>query len=364
MRFFINTALNQGAMRVLMEAGGAFLGIALMQQVVAVSVTYLGESVAWTATNALRAELARHCLNLDMGFHNEHTPGELIERIDGDVTELANFFSQFVVTVLGNLLLMIGILAALFHEDWRTGLVFTLFAAASLFALGRARNIAMSHQKARRQAEAELFGFVEEQLTGAEDVRSSGAVSFSLRELIRFQGNILRHDRRANIKNWLLNNLVGGIMAISNILAVGMGYLLFSRGAITVGTVYLFIHYVNLLESPLWALTHQMQSFQTIGACVERLSELRQIQPRVVDGREDHIVPPVTTAPRVPWRWSSTTFRLPITPTTRSCATFPSRSSRARCWACWGAPAAVKPHSPGWSSGCTTRWPGRSAWTA
>ncbi len=66
------------------------------------AVTYLGENVAWTATNALRAELAWHCLNLDMSFHNDHTPGEMIERIDGDVTELANFFSQFVVTLIGN----------------------------------------------------------------------------------------------------------------------------------------------------------------------------------------------------------------------------------------------------------------------
>jgi ATP-binding cassette, subfamily B, bacterial len=282
MRFFIDTALNQGAMQVLMAVAGVFIGIAILQQVVAVSVTYLGESVAWTATNALRAELAWHCLNLDLSFHNEHTPGELIERIDGDITELANFFSQFVVTVLGNLLLMLGILVALFREDWRAGLVFSVFAAAAIFALIRMRNIATTHQKARRQAEADLFGFVEEQLTGAEDIRSSGAVSHSLRELIRLQANILRHDRLANVKVWILNNLVGGILAVSNILAVGMGYLLFTRGAITVGTAYLFIHYINLLESPLWTLTRQMQNFQTIGACVERLSELRKIQPTVV----------------------------------------------------------------------------------
>ncbi len=288
MRFFIDTALAQGAMTVLAQTAGVFIAIAILQQVIAVSVTYLGESVAWTATNALRGELAWHCLNLDMSFHNTHTPGELIERIDGDVTELANFFSQFVVTVLGNLLLMIGILAALFREDWRAGLGFSLFAAAAIAVLARARNIAMPHQKARRQAEAELFGFVEEQLSGAEDIRSSGAVDFSLRELMTLQGNILRHDRRAQFKTWILNNLVGGILAASNILAAGFGYLLFTRGAISIGTAYLFIHYINLLESPLWTLTRQMGNLQTIGACVERLSELRQIQPQVINVGSQH----------------------------------------------------------------------------
>ena len=43
----------------------AFIGIALLQQAMSVSVTYLGENVAWTATNDLRAELAWHALNLD-----------------------------------------------------------------------------------------------------------------------------------------------------------------------------------------------------------------------------------------------------------------------------------------------------------
>src|SRR5512140_1079055 len=154
MRFFIDTALNGGALQTLTLAAAAFIGIALVQQVVSIGVTYLGENVAWTATNALRAELARHCLNLDMGFHNDHTPGELIERIDGDVTEMATFFSQFVITLLGNGLLLLGILAALLREDWRVGLGFSAFAALAIAVLNRVKDIAIPHMKARRQAEA------------------------------------------------------------------------------------------------------------------------------------------------------------------------------------------------------------------
>ena len=56
-----------------------------------------------------------------MSFHNEHTPGELIERIDGDVASLANFFSQFVIQILGNGILMLGILVILAREDLRLG---------------------------------------------------------------------------------------------------------------------------------------------------------------------------------------------------------------------------------------------------
>ena len=279
MRYFIDTALGGSPIRDLTLAALAFIGIALLQQVTSVSVTYLGESVAWTATNALRADLAGHCLTLDMRFHNQHTPGELIERIDGDVSEMANFFSQFIITLVGNSLLLIGILAVLFQEDWAVGLVFTLFSGAALVALNRLRDIAVKEQKERRQAEAALFGFVEEQLTGTEDIRSSGAVDFSLRELFRLQGNIFRSDRKAQRKGVRVSVVSLGMLVLGNLLAIIMGYLLYRAGTITVGTVYLYITYLNQLEAPLWAMTRQVGTFQTIGACVERLSDLKKLAP-------------------------------------------------------------------------------------
>ncbi|HNS38036.1 MAG TPA: ABC transporter ATP-binding protein [Anaerolineaceae bacterium] len=284
MRTFIDEALAGSALRTLSITALVFIAIVILQQVVSVSLTYLGENVAWTATNALRAELAWHALNLDMRFHNDHTPGELIERIDGDVTEMATFFSQFIVTMLGNVLLLLGVLVALFLEDWRVGLGFTLFAAATLLVLNRFKDIAVPHQKARRQAEADLFGFIEEQLNSMEDIRSSGAVGFSIRELFRFQAQILIHSRKAHFKRWIIENAMGLALTIGSLLAFGSGYWLYQLGAVTLGTVYLFINYMVLLEDPFWALTHEIETFQTIGACVERLAEFRQVQPALKDG--------------------------------------------------------------------------------
>lgn len=284
MRVFIDSALAGEALRTLTLTALAFIGIALLQQVISVSVTYVGENVAWTATNALRAELAWHALNLDMRFHNDHTPGELIERIDGDVTELATFFSQFALNLVSNGLLLIGILIALFLEDWRAGVGFSIYSIATIAILGRLKDIAVPHQKARRQAEAELYGFIEEQLAGMEDIRSSGAVDYSVRELFRHQGVILTHNRRAHFKRWIIENAMGFALTVGTLLSIVSGYWLYTAGLVTIGTVYLFVHYINLLEEPFWAMTHQIESFQTIGACVERLNEFRNFKADVVDG--------------------------------------------------------------------------------
>jgi len=284
MRVFIDDALAGRPLDLLMVAAAAFIAIALAQQAVSVGVTYLGESTAWTATNALRAELARHCLSLDLGFHNEHTPGELIERINGDITQMSAFFSQFVVTLLGNLLLMLGILGVLFGEDWRVGLAFLVFAAVSLLALALVSNYAVRDWKEKRQADADLVSFIEEALSGSEDLRASGAVAYAIRELYRLQTLIFKRAWTAEGKNLVIEFVVGLVLILGQALALGTGYLLFTRGLISVGTVYLFVRYLNLLSVPILEMTREMRSFQTIGACVERLDELRRLQPVVQDG--------------------------------------------------------------------------------
>jgi ATP-binding cassette subfamily B protein len=284
MRFFIDTAIAGEAVRILVWAALAFIGIALIQQVVGVSATYVGENVAWTATNALRAELARHCLTLDMSFHNNSSPGELIERIDGDVTELSNFFSQLVIRVLGNILLMMGILGALLFEDWRVGAAFTVFATLTLLALNAVRGIAIPHQKLLREVIADLFGYLEERLSGTEDIRSSGAVDFVILGLYKLMFRVYKHWRDAWRRFVLVRFTAGMLLTFGIAMSFYSGYQLFQNGIITIGTAYLVVYYTNLLRRPIREITHQIESLQNIGAATERLKDLRAIETRIIDG--------------------------------------------------------------------------------
>ncbi|MBE9167052.1 ABC transporter ATP-binding protein, partial [Pleurocapsales cyanobacterium LEGE 06147] len=179
LRYFIDTAIAGGSEQLLLLMAVAFMGTALVTQLLSVVSTYLGENVAWTATNSLRADLVNHCLNLDLSFHKSRTPGELIERVDGDVNALSRFFSQFTINVVGNVILLLTILVILFFTDWRAGLALTLFSLTALSALIRIRSYAISPWAAYRQTNAEFFGFVGEYFAGTEDIQANGAISIS-----------------------------------------------------------------------------------------------------------------------------------------------------------------------------------------
>ena len=174
-RAFLDQALAGAELNALLREGAAFFAIAIATQVLTVANVSLGETVAWTATNALRIDLLRHCLGLDMAFHKAHTPGELTERIDSDVDALSNFFSNFVVNVIGNSVLAAGILVVMYQDGWQLGLTFTVYAIAGLTIMMRLRNIATPHWTKLHEIRAQFYGFLGEQLEGTEDIGANGA---------------------------------------------------------------------------------------------------------------------------------------------------------------------------------------------
>jgi ATP-binding cassette subfamily B protein len=76
----------------------------------------------------------------------------------------------------------------------------------------------------------------------------------------------------------------GALMMVINGLAIVAGFFLYRAGALTIGTVYLLIHYSNLLGRPIRELTQQIETLQNIGAATQRLAELRAIEPKIEDG--------------------------------------------------------------------------------
>lgn len=284
LRYFIDTALAGGSQQALFAAALLFITVALITQVLTVAATYFGENVAWTATNALRGDLTEHCLELDLAFHKAHTPGELIERVDGDVNTLSRFFSQFTIYVLGNAILLGGILGVLFYENWRAGLGLTLFALTSLVILVGMRSYAIPYWGALRQVSAEFFGFLGEHLAGTEDIRSNGAISYIMRRFHALLQGWLPIYHQARLAGTVLWGSTVGLFTLGNAIALAVGAYLWSRDAITIGTVFLIFYYTDLLNKPIEQIRVQLEDLHQAEASIHRIQELFRIQSNLSSG--------------------------------------------------------------------------------
>jgi ATP-binding cassette subfamily B protein len=287
MKRFIDSAMHGASDRALAAAAGLFLVIALAQQAAAVGATYLSENIGWTATNAVRAELLQHCLRLDPSFHKTRTPGEMIERIDGDATALSNFFAQLVIQVAGNLLLLLGVLCLLWGIDWRIGLLLTGSTAVAFLTLGQVQKLAVPLWKIYRQRSAELYGFIEERLAGTEDIRSSGAQPYTMRRLYEHLGGHFRAGWRAGLAgrlSWTTSDLLFTVAGAATFLLAAR---LYRAEGLTLGTIYSLTFYLALLRRPLTQITRQAEDFQKAAAGMTRIRELLNTRSALVDSGEE-----------------------------------------------------------------------------
>ncbi|MFZ1398718.1 MAG: ABC transporter ATP-binding protein [Candidatus Promineifilaceae bacterium] len=278
------TAAFQQGLNNLLGAAALFMGVAIVRQVIALTAVYVGENVAWTATNALRADLALHCLRLDMAFHKQHKPGELIERVDGDVNKLANFFSQLFIQLTSNVLLLVGVIVLLWLVDWRVGVSITAVSLLGVLALNYLRTLTVPRWEALRQIEADLFGFLEEWLTGMETIRTAGGEPYVLQKMLRLGRERWQRMRSAIKVNVFVWNLPLGVFTLAYIAAHIFGTTLFREGTLSIGGIYLIFYYIDVIKEPLWSINRQIEDLQKAAASIRRIMLLQAEQPTMHDG--------------------------------------------------------------------------------
>jgi len=283
-RYFIDTAQSDRSLTPLYYAAALFIGFSLVQQIVSVAATYVSENLAWRTTNRLRGDLAEHGLKLDMSFHKSNTTGSIIERVDGDVNALANFFSSFIIHLAGNLLLMIGIIVLLFRENGLIGAGMLLFVVFAVFVIQWIRKFALPVWTNWRQINADFYGFIGEHLEGTEDTRANGATGYVMNRFYGLLRRMLPIRTKAFLgfaSMWITTIIV---FALGNAMAFAISAYLWKQGSLTIGTVYLIFYYTELLAKPIEKIRTQIEDLQKADASLVRIRDLFGTKSSIEDG--------------------------------------------------------------------------------
>ena len=252
----------------------AFLVIAVVTQILAVIVVWLATVAAWRTTNDLRLTMTRHVLGLDHEFHRTHTPGELIQRVDGDITSVSDFLSTVVTKAAGAAMLIGGIIIVLTVLDWRLGLGMAIYVGLALAVIMRSRDRAVSESSEEMGALGRLYGGIEERLTAAEDLRANGAADHVAWRFVEDSEDALmsavRRERAFLVMWWF----VQGAVAAGWIVALVLGAVLVAAGTISIGTAFLLFQYVLLIARPLEEVVHELETVQKANGAMVRVADL------------------------------------------------------------------------------------------
>ena len=269
--------------RTILYAALLYIGMNLILRAIMILNEYLSNNLAWATTNDLRIDTTRHCINLDMTFHNKHKTGEMIERIDGDASTLSEFFSTFIVYFLGSILLLIGVLIAVFIEGWIYGVIFLGFTLISLIGLYFVRKISAPLWKKVRESTTEMYGNIEESVSGLEDIKGNGADEFIMKSFHGIAQTNYKNKAKAMIVSrtyYVINVLMNAVLNIGILVT---SYYLSNTFGINGGSLFLLLSYGTNILFPLRLILWQLEQLQNSLANIERINELLSIETKILD---------------------------------------------------------------------------------
>ncbi|HIC18068.1 TPA: ABC transporter ATP-binding protein, partial [Candidatus Poribacteria bacterium] len=278
----------------LVTAALLFITVSIVGQLIRFVTSYLSQDIGWKTTNQMRGDLAQHCLSLDMTFHHQKTPGEMVERVDGDTTALATFFSALIIEVFGGLIRLSLILLMVFREDWRIGMVMIAFTAIAMYVFNLTRSVAVPIYAAEREGYAKMFGFIEERLGGIEDIRTNGGVPYTMNRFFKVIQEVFQLNLRRDIIGECLRSLTRALFALGYALAMGICIWLFKNNLFTLGAIVLILDYMRQLQFPLDAISRQINELQHATASMKRIEELYHTKSSLKDGTQS-LAPPSET---------------------------------------------------------------------
>ena len=271
---FVRLAVGGGPRSALVTTGLVYALVGLAGSAVTVAVGWRANELAWRITDGLRQELAEAVFNADLSFHRDRTPGELVTRVDADVTAMTKFLADVVARVLA--IVVLGCAAVFVLAVVEPSLAPLLAGGLGLVAFVATvqRDRATVATVAERVAEAEMMSVAEQYLAGAEDVAALGAGSYGVARLADRLNRLVEATGPRVDQQMRYQGTIRVALAAAGVAMIGGGALLASRGTVDVGAVVLGYRFVVVLQRPLEALTWRLQEAQGASGAGRRVLDL------------------------------------------------------------------------------------------
>jgi ATP-binding cassette subfamily B protein len=233
----------------------------------------------------LRMQIYEHLQRLDVGFYDRNPVGRLMTRVTTDVDVLNDMFTAGVVSIFGDIFMLIGITIVLFVMDWRLALV--ALAVIPLIAMVTQwfRHNARESYRTVRTLIARINAFLQEHITGMSTVqlfRQEG------RTFDRFDVVNTRH-RDANVQSIFYYAVfypaieVIGALAAALIIWFGGGWTM--QGTLTLGSLVAFLQYSQRFFRPISDMSEKFNVLQAAMASSERIFKLLDTEVRITSDR-------------------------------------------------------------------------------
>ncbi len=252
---------------------------------------YLMQRAGHNALVDLRQAVFNHVQRRPIEFFHDTPVGRLMTRMTTDIESLQNAVSSGMVTMVGDLMKLVGIVGILLYKDWRLALVCFAVVPPLVGITAVFRYFLRQAFRDIRRKIARLYAHLQESITGMEVIQLFGRENVSADEY----EDINAEYRNANLRSirydamlYAIVEAIGSI-TVGCIIWYGSGQVL--DGVMTIGVLVAFIQYMQKFFVPIRDLAEKYNQLQSALASGERIFRLLDREERIPDPDEPAPLP-------------------------------------------------------------------------
>ncbi len=282
MKIAIDDHIALGSMAGLEGIALAFLGVLVGSFLLEYVQTWTLQNTGQRIMFDMRMQIYRHLQRIDVQYYDRNPVGRLMTRVTSDVDVLNELFTAGVVSVFGDIFLLIGIMTALAIMDWRlAAIAFAVLPLIALVTQWFRRNVRESYRKVRTWI-ARINAFLQEHITGMSTVQ---LFRREHRSFAAFD-EVNRGHRDANIDSIyyyaVFYPAIEVIGALSTAMIIWFGGNWVLGQTLSVGSFVAFILYSQRFYRPISDLSEKFNILQAAMASSERIFKLLDTPPKIV----------------------------------------------------------------------------------
>lgn len=279
------------------------LGMLVVQTAGQYYQTYLTNSLGQSVIRNLRIDIFNHITSLRLKYFDRTPIGVLITRTVSDLETIADIFSEGLISIIGDLLLVIAIVAYMIFRDWKLGLITLIpipFVILATYVFKEA--IKSSFQEVRTQV-ARLNTFLAEHITGVSIIQYFAREDQEMRKF----NEVNEKHRDANIRSNWYYSIFFPVVEIFSAFSLGLlvwygskrilsdqEIVLLTKGdkGVTPGLIFSFIFLLNLMFRPIRQLADKFNTLQMGMVGADRIFKVLDTDEVVTNNghlKPDHI---------------------------------------------------------------------------
>jgi len=274
----VDKSVPAGDMTQTFRYGMMFVGVVLISGLLTYLQILLLSRLAIKVITNFKARVFRHLLKLPVEWFNRQSVGELIARVESDSERVKVLFSELSIRLIGNFLFFIGVFVVLFVRQWQVTIwILPAMAIAIVGYYYLIRYLSKFYRQIREKY-ADITGRITDYVQGMPMIQALNQQKRVVEDLRRASFDKYKLETRTSFTEYGSQSLFTFVFQVAFIvLVISLTAPKIIAGAVTLGTLIIFVQYLNRMIWPLMQISENVMQIQRSFVSLRRILDLTEI---------------------------------------------------------------------------------------